>query len=48
MMTRVPTGTNGKSSSESEISMRMQPCDACVPIELEEYVPWILIPGAFR
>ncbi len=28
MMTRVPIGTSGYSSSESEMYMRMQPCEA--------------------
>ncbi len=28
MMTRVPIGISGYSSSESEISIRMHPCDA--------------------
>ena len=48
MRTVEPTGTRGYRSSESEIVMRMQPCDAYVPTELVSYVPWIRIPGALR
>src|SRR4051794_33033712 len=47
-MTGVPIGTRGYRSSESEISIRMHPCDAAVPIDDELHVPWIRIPGAFR
>jgi hypothetical protein len=36
MMTLVPTGTSGYSSSESEMYIRMHPWEACVPIEYDE------------
>lgn len=48
MMTRVPMSTRSNSSSESEMYIRMQPCDAYVPIDDELYVPWMRIPGALR
>ena len=35
MMTRLPIGTRPYRSSESEISIRMHPCDAYVPIDEE-------------
>ena len=48
MMTRAPTSTFAYSASESEMYIRMQPCEAYVPIEDELYVPWMRIPGALR
>src|SRR5262245_33582401 len=48
MMTLVPIGTRPYRSSESEMYIRMQPCDAYVPIDEELYVPWMRMPGAFR
>src|SRR5437763_14291275 len=48
MNTGVPMGTRGYSASESGMCMRMQPCDAYVPIELSLGVPWIRMPGADR
>src|SRR5436190_12946947 len=48
MKTGVPTCTWLKSHSASEMSMRMQPCDAEYPIEAESGVPWMPTPGALR
>jgi hypothetical protein len=48
MRTVAPIGTRGYISSTSSMFMRTQPCEACVPIDAESYVPWIRIPGAFR
>ena len=43
MRTVAPTGTRGYISSTSSMFMRTQPCEACVPIDAESYVPWIRI-----
>jgi hypothetical protein len=48
MMTRAPMSTCAYSASESEMYIRMQPCEAYVPIDDELYVPWMRIPGALR
>ena len=48
MRTVAPIGTRGYISSTSSMFMRTQPCEACVPIDAESYVPWMRIPGAFR
>src|SRR5438046_3281389 len=48
MITCVPTGTSGYRASESGMCIRMQPCDAYVPIDESLGVPWILMPGASR
>ncbi len=48
MMTRAPMSTWAYSASESAMYIRMQPCEAYVPIDDELYVPWMRIPGALR
>jgi len=48
MMTRAPMSTWAYSASESEMYIRMQPCEAYVPIDDELNVPWMRIPGALR
>jgi len=48
MMTRAPMSTWAYNASESAMYIRMQPCEAYVPIEDELYVPWMRIPGALR
>ena len=48
MKTAVPIRTRSKSHSAFEMYMRMQPCEAAVPIEPELYVPWMPTPPMFR
>lgn len=48
MMTRAPMSTWAYNASESAMYIRMQPCEAYVPIDDELYVPWMRIPGALR
>ena len=40
----MPTSTRGKRSSESLMSMRMQPWEALVPMEPLLDVPWMKTP----
>src|SRR5262245_5082612 len=48
MNTGVPIGTSGYSASDSEMCIRMHPCDAHDPIEESDGVPWMRMPGASR
>ena len=45
MSTGVPTGTRGYRSTTSGTVMRMQPCEAAVPIEPGSPVPWMPTPS---
>ena len=42
----MPTGTRGYRSITSATRMRMQPCDARLPIEYSCEVPWMPTPPA--